>query len=437
MRRTNYQRTIEREVGISGLGLFHGQAVEAVFRPAEPYTGARFVRTDLPGEPSVPVSPDTLTERYRTTAVSHNGAEVAFVEHALAALSALGIDNVEIRLSGDELPVLDGSAKPYCDLLLDAGVRELAEPGNHFVVREPFAITDGNASIVALPNEGGFAVSYTLDYEGQYVGTQSLTLALTQEEFIEQIAPARTFCLEPEIQHFLDIGLGKGATADNVVIVPIDGNIRTPLRFPDEPVRHKILDLIGDLYMANVSFHARIVAVKSGHASNAKFVRKTVDVIREHRLRGIALSEPLLDIRGIQKSLPHRYPFLLVDRVIAIEEDRRIVGLKNVTFNEPFFQGHWPDQPVMPGVLLIEALAQIAGVLLLRRIEYSGKLTLLVAMDHVKLRKAVVPGDQVRLEAEIERATGSRAKVNAKASVDGKPVASALLKFMLADTEPA
>ncbi|MBC8867773.1 MAG: 3-hydroxyacyl-ACP dehydratase FabZ, partial [Planctomycetes bacterium] len=230
----------------------------------------------------------------------------------------------------------------------------------------------------------------------------------------------------------------RGGSLDSAIALTETGLLHeTPLRFPDEPVRHKILDLIGDLYMANVSFHARIVAVKSGHASNAKFVRKTVDVIREHRLRGIALSEPLLDIRGIQKSLPHRYPFLLVDRVIAIEEDRRIVGLKNVTFNEPFFQGHWPDQPVMPGVLLIEALAQIAGVLLLRRIEYSGKLTLLVAMDHVKLRKAVVPGDQVRLEAEIERATGSRAKVNAKASVDGKPVASALLKFMLADTEPA
>lgn len=432
-----YQRTINKEVAVTGRGLFHGQPVEVVFRPAEPYTGARFVRTDLEGEPIVAVSPETLTERYRTTALRQNGVEVAFVEHALAALAGLGIDNIEMRLNGDELPVADGSARVYCERLLEAGLRDLTEPKNHFVVREPFAITDGNASIVALPNEGGFAVSYTLDYEGKFVGTQSLTLALNENEFVEQIAPARTYCLEPEIERFRAMGLGKGATADNVVVVPEDGRIQTPLRFPDEPVRHKILDLLGDLYVANVSFDARIVAVKSGHASNAKFVKRTVDVIREHRLRGIALSEPLLDIRGIQKALPHRFPFLLVDRIITIEDDTRIVGIKNVTFNEPFFQGHWPDQPVMPGVLLIEALAQIAGVLLLRRIEYSGKLTLLVALENTKLRKAVVPGDQVRLEAEIQRATGTRAKVIGKATVDGKVVASSILKFMLADIEPA
>ena len=432
-----HQRTIQKQVALDGYGLFSGEAVEVVLCPAEPYTGARFVRTDLPGEPSVAVSPETLSERYRTTALRQNGVEIAFVEHVLAALAGLGIDNIEMRLNGDELPVIDGSARVYCERLLEAGLRDLAEPKNHFVVREPFAITDGNASIVALPNEGGFAVSYTLDYEGKFVGTQSLTLPLTQDEFVEQIAPARTYCLEPEIAKFQAMGLGKGATPENVIVVPVDGRIQTPLRFPDEPVRHKILDRIGDLYVANVSFDARIVAVKSGHASNAKFVKKIVEVIREHRLRGIALSEPLLDIRGIQKALPHRYPFLLVDRIVAIEEDRRIVGIKNVTFNEPFFQGHWPDQPVMPGVLLIEALAQIAGVLLLRRIEYSGKLTLLVALEKTKLRRAVVPGDQVRLEAEIERATGTRAKVAAKATVDGKLVASSILKFMLAGVEPA
>ena len=432
-----YQRTIEREISVDGKGLFHGEAVVLTFRPAEAYSGARFVRTDLPGEPSVAVVPEAVTEHYRTTALEQNGAKVVFVEHALAALAGLGVDNVEIRLTSAELPALDGSAKVYCEMLRDAGIRELPEPRNHFVVREPYAVTDGSASIVALPNEGGFAVSYTLDYEGKFIGTQSLTLPLDAEAFVEQIAPARTFTLEPEIEHFVAVGLGKGATADNVVVVPLDGRIQTPLRFDDEPVRHKILDLMGDLFVAGHSYDARIVAVKSGHAANAKFVKKTVDVIREHRLRGIALSEPLLDIREIQRLLPHRYPFLLVDRILAIEEDQRIVGIKNVTVNEPFFAGHWPDQPVMPGVLQIEALAQVAGVLLLRRIEYSGKLTFLVGMDDVKLRKAVVPGDQLRLEAEIERATGRRAKVAVKAMVDGKVVTTARLKFMLVDAEPA
>ncbi len=432
-----YQRTIEREVSVDGRGLFHGQPVTLTFRPAEAYTGARFVRTDLPGEPVVPVVPEAVTERLRTTSLAQNGAEIIFVEHALAALAGLGIDNIEIRLSAAELPALDGSAKVYCQMLQDAGVRELPEVRNHFVVREPYAITDGNASIVALPNEGGFAVSYTLDYEGRYIGTQSITLPLDEEAFVREIAPARTFTLEPEIEQFIAMGLGKGANAENVVVVPEDGRIQTPLRFPDEPVRHKILDLMGDLYVAGHSFDARIVAVKSGHATNAKFVKKTIEVIREHRLRGIALSEPLLDIREIQRLLPHRYPFLLIDRIIAIEEDRRIVGIKNVTFNEPFFQGHWPEQPVMPGVLQIEALAQIAGVLLLRRIEYSGKLTMLVGMDNVKLRKAVIPGDQLRLEAEIVRATGRRAKVAVKAMVEGKVVTTADLKFMLADAEPS
>ncbi len=432
-----YQRTIEREVSVEGVGLFHGQPVGLTFCPAEAYTGARFVRTDLPGEPVVPVVPETVTERMRTTALHHEGVDVVFVEHALAALAGLSIDNVEIRISAPELPALDGSAKVYCDLLQDAGIRDLAEPRHHFLVREPYAITDGNASIVALPNEGGFAVSYTLDYEGKFIGTQSITLPLDEEAFLQEIAPARTFTLEPEIEQFVAMGLGKGATAENVVVVSEDGTIKTPLRFHDEPVRHKILDLIGDLYVAGHSYDARIVAVKSGHAANAKFVKKTVDVIREHRLRGIALSEPLLDIRDIQRLLPHRYPFLLVDRIIAIEEDKRIVGIKNITINEPFFQGHWPEQPVMPGVLQIEALAQITGVLLLRKVEYSGKLTLLVGMDDVKFRKAVVPGDQLRLEAEIERATGRRAKVAVKAMVDGKIVTTANLKFMLADAEPS
>jgi len=432
-----YQRTIERQITVAGRGLFHGQPVELTFCPAEAYTGARFVRTDLPGEPVVPVVPESVTERLRTTALVHDGAEIILVEHALAALAGLGIDNIEIRLTSAELPALDGSAKIYCEMLRDAGIRELPEPRNHFVVKQPYAVTDGNASIVALPNEGGFAVSYTLDYEGQFIGTQSITLPLDEEAFEREIAPARTFTLEPEIEQFVAMGLGKGATADNVVVVPVDGKIVSPLRFADEPVRHKILDLMGDLYVAGHSYDARIVAVKSGHAANAKFVKKTVDVIREHRLRGIALSEPLLDIREIQRLLPHRYPFLLVDRIIAIEEDKRIVGIKNVTINEPFFQGHWPGQPVMPGVLQIEALAQIAGVLMLRKIEYSGKLTLLVGMDDVKFRKAVVPGDQLRLEAEIERATARRAKVAVKAMVDGKVVTTALLKFMLADSEPS
>jgi UDP-3-O-[3-hydroxymyristoyl] N-acetylglucosamine deacetylase/3-hydroxyacyl-[acyl-carrier-protein] dehydratase len=422
------QRSIKGEVSCEGVGVFTGSFVRVRFLPAPADSGIRFIRTDLPGRPELPANVDTIHARFRRTSLVKGDVEVETVEHLLSALSGLGIDNIRVEMDGGEVPGMDGSSMPFVELLRGAGIFEYEQPKVITVIQEPISVNDKGNTIVALPFDAGFTISFTLSYEDPIVGSQYFSLGITEIGYINEIAPARTFLLQSEAQAILSQGLGKGANYGNTLVVGPDGVIENSLRFKDEFVRHKILDLIGDLAVLNTDLRAHIVAVRTGHSANIKLVRK---IARMKEQVEQTKTETLMDVREIHKILPHRYPMLLIDRVIELDGYKRAVGIKNVTFNEPFFQGHFPDQPIMPGVLQIEAMAQLAGALLMRKSEVANRLAVLLSMDGVRLRRTVIPGDQLRIEAETVRIKSRTAEVYTRATVDGQIVAEATMKFML------
>ncbi|HLY72925.1 MAG TPA: UDP-3-O-acyl-N-acetylglucosamine deacetylase [Planctomycetota bacterium] len=427
------QRSIQKPAELEGIGLFSGAAGKVRVQPAPAGAGVTFIRTDLPNRPRLPVTPDTVSSKFRRSAVLGENVEIETIEHLMSALGGLEIDNLEVEVNASELPNMDGSSRPWVDLLRGAGIVDLPDPRKIHVVREPIAISDNEASIVALPGDGGLTVSYTLNYPNTAIGQQHYTLEMSDESYTKLISPARTFCLQSEAEAFIQQGLGKGATYQSTVVWGPNGPIENTLRFPDEPVRHKILDLMGDLATLGAGLRAHVVALKSGHNTNMRLVKKIAASFSE---AGQVQAKPggtLLDVREIAKILPHRFPFLLVDKVIELDGYRRAVGIKNVSYNEPFFQGHFPEQPIMPGVLQIEAMAQLAGVLLMRKSENQAKVAVLLSLDGVKLRKSVVPGDQLRLEVETIRVKQRTGEVFARATVDGQLVAEANMKFMLMD----
>ncbi len=430
------QRTISKPATLSGVGLHTGSEATLICQPAEAGSGVVFVRTDLPDRPRIPVNVDSLATHMRRTYLTKNGGEVHTVEHLLAALNGLGIDNLTIELDNQEVPGADGSSKPFFDLLKAAGVKDLSAERDLLEVDEPVAVVEGDYSIVALPpSNGGLDISYTLDYGDAPMPIQHYNLHFSREVFEQEIAPARTFCLETEVEALRDSGLGQGANYDNTLVVSEKGVIENTLRFPDEFVRHKVLDLVGDLFLVGADLRAQIIAVKTGHSANLKLARKLVEKkkLREAAPARDGFNVTGLGIKEIQKILPHRYPLLLVDRVVELEGYRRAVGIKNVTFNEPFFSGHFPGQPVMPGVLIFESLAQLAGVLLLRKLENTGKLAVLVSLDKARVRKIVIPGDQLVLEAITVNIKSRTGQVAVKATVEDKVVAEAQMRFMLVD----
>lgn len=432
------QRTIRREGELRGIGLHEG--VEAVLRvrPAPVDHGVVFVRTDLPNQPRIPASAANLTERDRRTAlVGADDAEVHTVEHFLSCCVALGIDNLEVEISGPECPGMDGSARAFCDMLEDAEPVEQKADRASMSLAAPVTLTlpDG-ASVVALPASGGLTVTYSLDYGDSFPGAQSHTVRVTPGTFSAEVAGARTFCLESEAEHLRSLGLGKGATHDNTLVIGADGVIENELRWPNEFARHKLLDVLGDLFLLGCDLEAHVIAHRTGHAANLGLVKALHEQAagRAHPEEAEEAPRTGLNHAQIRRILPHRYPFLLVDRVIELEGFRRAVGIKNVSVNEPFFQGHYPDQPIMPGVLILEAMAQLAGLLLLRKLELTGKVPVLLSIDRVKFRRAVVPGDQIRLEAFTVRLSGGRGRVRCRSTVDGQLVSEARLNFAM--TEP-
>lgn len=428
------QRTVAKPVTITGPGLFSGTECTMTIHPGDPGTGIEFVRTDLPDRPRVPVSHETISGKFRRTGIVSSSAEVNTVEHFLSAVFGLQIDNLEIEIDSHELPHTDGSSRPFVDCLHQAGIVEQEEPRRIITLREPVSIVDNGASIVALPSEGLLNVSYTMQYDGT-IGRQHYTLEVNENSYAEQISPARTFCLQSEAEAFQQQGLGQGASYETALVVGPDGPIQNELRFPDEYVRHKILDLLGDLSALGGDLRAHVVAVRSGHSVNIKLVKKIAAEAGAAGSREGRRPETLLDVRELAKILPHRYPMLLIDRVIELDGYRRAVGIKNVTFNEPFFQGHFPGEPIMPGVLQIEAMAQLAGALLLRKAENANKLAVLLSLDGVKLRKSVVPGDQLHVEVQTLKLKSRTGEVYARATVEGQLVAEANLKFMLMESE--
>ena len=428
------QRTIEQPVDITGVGINTGKEVRMSINPAPEGAGIRFVRTDLPASPEVAVSTENAISRLRRTALRRpgsdsEGAEVQLCEHILAALYAMRIDNVVIELDHVELPVVDGSAAPFAEALENAGIVEQDRPRREVVISQPISISADDASIIALPSEDGLRISFTLDYrpvlEPQY-GSWEVTPKL----FAEELAPARSFCMEDEIEELRSRNLGKGATYENTLVFNRDGVVGNTLRFPDEACRHKVLDILGDLCLTGVDINAHIIGIKSGHALNVRLAERIRRILLE---RVAPPRKAVLDVRAIQKALPHRYPFLLVDRLVELVDNRRAVGIKNVTINEEFFNGHWPDQPIMPGVLQVEAMAQTGGLMFARRCAEQNKLAVLLSLDNVKFRRTVVPGDQLVLQLEAEKVRSRTAVVHGVALVGGEVVCEADMTYMLVD----
>lgn len=431
------QRTIQREARITGKALFSGRETSVRLSPAETSTGLLFVRTDLPDSPVVPANTEAVAGGFRCTSLSWNDVEVNVIEHLLAACVGLRVDNLIVEVDGDELPALGGSALEWGRALTGAGITDQNAQRPVLRLEETVAIAHGDATIVAMPAEEGLTVSYVLDMERGCRRTEACNFTLKPGAFMAELAPARTFGFQDDYEEFRKLSLGGGVDDDNCFVFHNDGSARKPLsgepaelRFPDEAARHKVVDLLGDMALAGVDLEARVMAYRSGHAANAAFAMRLRQLLEEE-----AGPQQYLDVREILRVLPHRYPFLMVDRVLRIEGENKIVGLKNVSVNEPYFQGHYPDQPIMPGVLQIEALAQTAGLLCLRKLEHTGKVPLLVSMNDVKLRRAVMPGDQLLLEAETVRTRPRMAMVKARGTVNGELACEAEMTFMLADSD--
>jgi len=431
------QKTIRDPVKLAGKGLFGGQDATVTFHPAPEETGAVFVRTDIANAIRIAAIAPNIAERSRRTSIKKGEVSIETVEHCLAAIHALEIDNVVVEVEGPELPAPDCSSAQYVAILKQAGIVEQANPRKEFVIKKPVCVNAGDATIYALPyTDGDLSITYDLDYSSHPgIGRQIYSYQLTPDSFETGMAPARSFLLEVEAKQFQARGIGTHIGPNDILVIDSDGPIKNTYRWPNECVRHKIVDLIGDLALVGRPVIGRIVAYKSGHALNQQLVRKLYDAAQQQDRVERFGTDAVLDIRRIQKILPHRYPMLLVDKIIEVEGDTRIKGIKNVTFNEQFFQGHFPSTPIMPGVLIVEAMAQVSGLLFAQRLEHTGKLAVLLSMDNVKLRRAVVPGDQLILIAETVRLRRRTAHCRCQAMVGDIVAAEAEIKFMLVDDE--
>ena len=409
-------------------------------RPGAPHTGIWFIRTDQSPPIRIAARVGNVSKRARRTSLRNGTVAIETVEHCLSACAGLEIDNLQIELTGGELPALDGSSLPFVERLLEAGICEQDAIREPFVVTEVVRVVDGDCELVALPSLDPDAetleIAYELDYplEGP-IGRQNYRIVVTPERFEADVAPARTFVLEQEAVELREAGLGCHLSYEDVVVLGAEGPIRNVLRFPDECVRHKILDLIGDLMLLGRFLIGRIYARKSGHALNHALVRAFREQADAREREAYLARPPAIDIHRVQQILPHRYPLLMIDRILEIEGTTRVVGLKNVTINEAFFQGHYPGNPIMPGVLIIEALAQVGGILLSQELEHKGKVAVLLSMDRVKFRRAVRPGDQLILEAEAVRIRSNTGHVRGRARVGGELVAEAEIKFIMVDAD--
>jgi len=404
------QKTISREFSLSGTGLHSGAEVNLKFRPAAENAGITFVRTDIASRPSIKLSPETLSvdeKISRCTALAHGDIRILTVEHLLAAVSCLGIDNLTVEIDGDEVPGMDGSSKVFFSALKNAGIKEESASREYFEIKEPIGVYNSGASILAVPDPE-FRISYTLSYPQNYFPAQFFSTVINAEIFEKDLAECRTFCLGEEAEVLKAQGFGKGANYENTLVIGPQGVINNTFRFPNELARHKVVDLIGDLGLLGRPIKGHFIAVKSGHGLNVELLKRIKKQHGDFLKKGVIPrhafgDQTVINVEEVMKLLPHRYPFLLVDRIIALAKGKKAVGIKNVTINDGFFQGHFPTRPIMPGVLMVEALAQVGGILVLADEAHADRLALFMATDKVKFRRMVVPGDQLVLEVEMVR----------------------------------
>lgn len=435
------QRTILREVSIKGTSLHTGDKTQLTIKPAAENSGITIRRVDLHEKPELNPHVSQVTDLVRATTLASGNAKVQTVEHVLAALHGMGIDNVEIEMDASEPPILDGSAKGFVNMILEGEPVEQDAEREYFVLDQPISVTKGNSSLIALPYDG-FKISCT-SADDRGIHTQHLAIDIDPDVFATQIAAARTFTVYEDIEELLKLGKIKGGSLENAIVLKDDKIMcKEPLRFEDELVRHKILDVVGDILLLGKPIKAHIVAVRPGHAINAELTQKLAERMAEikkgaktKKIETTPIGEETqLDIRRVIETLPHRYPFLMVDRVIEFRGDDELTAIKNVTINEPFFQGHYPGQPIFPGVLQIEAMAQASGILMLRALKQEGKTAVFMSVDKVKWRQKVIPGDQLRIDIKLIKILRNKiGTASAICYVGDKVASSGELKFMILD----
>jgi UDP-3-O-[3-hydroxymyristoyl] N-acetylglucosamine deacetylase/3-hydroxyacyl-[acyl-carrier-protein] dehydratase len=442
------QQTLNNSANFSGVGLHSGNRVNMTLLPAQPNTGFRFRRVDLDGKPEIEARVENVSETNRSTTLAKGNIKIHTVEHVLAALSGSGIDNAIIELDSNEPPIADGSSREFSRIIQSAGIVSQAEKRDPYVVTDPIELRLGETVMTLFPDEGFRVTCTSSDRNGRF--TQFFSTEITPRTWERELSHARTFCFYEEIEYLIKNGLIKGGSLENAVVIREDAVLTTePLRYQDEFVRHKILDIIGDLSLLGRPVHGHLIAVKPGHAGNCEMVRQIVAQIEKRSratqtfapppvaggdaaLRAVATEAGAMELKEILKLLPHRPPFLMLDRVVK-SEGNRVTAVKSISMNEWYFQGHFPGHPIMPGVLQLEAIAQVAGVVLLKQIEAANQVAYFMSAENVKWRKPVVPGDTLIIEVEMTKWRGKVGKAKGVCKVGDEIVSEADVTFMVRD----
>ncbi len=427
-----HQQTLAKSASLKGTSLHTGEEVSVTLKPAPIDHGIKFKRTDLSDEPTIEARIENVRLVERATTLAEGNVKVHTVEHLLSALHGMGVDNAVVEMNGNELPIADGSSRAYVELIKKCGLQEQSAFAKVFEIRDTIHIESKSGSILILVPDEKFRISCTqVGPEGRF--TQYYSTEITPEIYEREIAQARTFVFFEDVKPLLDKGLIRGGSLETAIVIRGDSLMsKEPLRYPDEFVRHKILDIIGDLFLAGCRIRGHVIAVKPGHAANSELTK----AISKRYAQMLAMVPPqviprgsaVMNVTDVQAVLPHRFPFLMIDRILAFEGENKIVGMKSVTINEPYFQGHFPGHPVMPGVLQLEAMAQVASILMSKRTSLSG-IGYFMSADEVKFRKPVHPGDTLIIEGELLRAKATIAKASCRCLVNGEVTSEAILMF--------
>jgi UDP-3-O-[3-hydroxymyristoyl] N-acetylglucosamine deacetylase/3-hydroxyacyl-[acyl-carrier-protein] dehydratase len=444
------QQTLNRSASFSGIGLHSGSRVNMTILPAPANSGVRFRRVDLDGKPEIEARVENVSETNRSTTLSKGNIKIQTVEHVLAALAGFGIDNAIIELDANEPPIADGSSREFCKIIQTAGVASLPEKKEFYTPSEPIELQSGETTMTLFPDEVFKITCTSADKKGRF--TQFYSTEVTPKSWEKELAHARTFCFYEEIEYLIKNNLIKGGSLENAIVIRDDAVLTTePMRYPEEFVRHKMLDIVGDFSLLGRPVRGHLIAVKPSHAANCEMVRQIVAQIKKQLHVTQAFGPPPVDGNGaaqevsadgereiamnteqIMQLLPHRYPILMVDCITRIEATR-IVAIKNVTANEPYFQGHFPGHPIMPGVFQLEAIAQAAGVLMMKFAETGKQLAYFMSAEDVRWRKPVFPGDVLVIEVELMKTRGKICKARGVCKVRGEIVSEAEVTFMLRD----